>query len=159
MIHISSQLCRYLTTESSSIRTYSNSLLWCVSYRCVSKQVHQHIVWKSDRRLPAVSCLENVSNVRTIRHFPPDTTLPWSRAWAQRCERPPDRSSSFPVSVSPPDATAKPVARFHHFTLPRQVSGRLAPLVWSFVVFFLPRWSESSAYIVCCLVWSEISKR
>ena len=33
------------------------------------------------------------------------------------------------VSVSPPDATAKPMASSHRFTPPRQVSTRLAPLV------------------------------
>ena len=30
---------------------------------------------------------------------------------------------------SPPDATTKPMASSHHFTPPRQVSARLAPLV------------------------------
>ena len=33
------------------------------------------------------------------------------------------------LSLSPPDANAKPMASSHHFTPPRQVSARLAPLV------------------------------
>ena len=44
----------------------------------------------------------------------------WSQAGVQRRESPPDRQSSFPV-VSPPDATAKPMASSHHFTPPCQV--------------------------------------
>ena len=32
------------------------------------------------------------------------------------------------LSLSPPDATANPMASYHHFTPPHQVSARLAPL-------------------------------
>ena len=51
-----------------------------------------------------------------------------AKAGALRRECPP-RQSSFPLSVSTSDANAKPMASFHHFTSPRQVSARLAPLV------------------------------
>ena len=48
-----------------------------------------------------------------------------------------------PPSLPPSHPPTPPqVARSHDFTLPRQVSGRLAPLLLSFVVFLLPRWSD-----------------
>ena len=34
-----------------------------------------------------------------------------------------------PLSLSPPDATAKPISSSHHFPRPCQVSARLAPLL------------------------------
>ena len=40
-----------------------------------------------------------------------------------------------PPSLSSPDATATPVAGFHHFTPHRHVSARLTPLVYSSAVF------------------------
>ena len=55
---------------------------------------------------------------------------------------PPDLWSSSPVPGSPPDATAKPMASSHHFTLLCQVLTRMAPLVWSSAAFLLPRWTE-----------------
>ena len=59
-----------------------------------------------------------------------DPTCMVKSGWSSTVRMPaPRRQSSFPVSLSSPDATAKPAASSHHFTPPRQVSARLAPLV------------------------------
>ena len=63
--------------------------------------------------------------------------LPWSPP-ALRKLRTYDVDFSNDAWRTLPDATALAMTSSHHFTPPRQVSARLAPLVWNSVVFVLP---------------------
>ena len=54
------------------------------------------------------------------------------------------------ISVSPPDATAKPMASSHHFTPHRQVSARLAPLCEA-LLSSSPLAGQKHPSLLCCL--------
>ena len=77
------------------------------------------------------SCLVNIICIQTFCddlniHYIFDRTDLYRFEVNLRREDPPLRLSSFPLYLSPPDATAKPMPSSHHFTPPRQVSA----LVW-----------------------------
>ena len=97
--------------------------------------------YQSCRKYNVYSTIFDDLNVRHIFDqidlYPFEVRLELYRANARIVIMPPS------LSFSPPDAPAKPLATSHHFTPPRQVSARLAPLVSSPAMFLPPRWSET----------------
>ena len=84
---------------------------------------------------PSISLVVNTMYIRIICDhlkvlyiFDP-TCIVLKSGWS--CTAPMPRLVVGPpsLSLSPPDATPKPMASSHHFTPPRQVSARLAPIV------------------------------
>ena len=103
-------------------------VMMCCSARPASSSAPSVLRTRGSVLVVNIKHIRRLCDLTIILHIFDQTCIVLKSGWSSTMG-PPYRQSSSPVSVSTPDATAKPMASSHHFTPPSQISARSPPLV------------------------------
>ena len=116
-----------LYAPSPSLSSFgAASVMMCCSARPTSSSALS--VLPEDRIGRNILCIRRCCDHINVLNIFDQTCIVLKLGW-RSTTGPPDLWCSSPVSGSPPDTTAKPMASSHHFTPLCHVQARLAPLV------------------------------